>query len=56
MILVKDEVINYIVVGNCLNVFVFDKGYNGVIIIIVKIDFFKIDGNLIEVECGVMFF
>ncbi|WAM35978.1 UDP-N-acetylmuramate dehydrogenase [Caldicellulosiruptor acetigenus] len=52
--LAKDEAINYIVVGNCSNVLVSDKGYNGAIITTVKIDSFKIDGNLIEAECGAM--
>ncbi|WP_041737834.1 UDP-N-acetylmuramate dehydrogenase [Caldicellulosiruptor owensensis] len=52
--LAKDEAINYIVVGNCSNVLISDKGFNGAIITTVKIDSFKIDGNLIEADCGAM--
>jgi len=52
--LIKEKEINYIVVGNCSNVLVSDKGFNGAVITTVKIDSFKIDGNLIEADCGAM--
>ncbi|WPX09120.1 UDP-N-acetylmuramate dehydrogenase [Anaerocellum danielii] len=54
MTLAKDEEMNYIVVGNCSNVLVSDKGFDGAIVSTVKIDSFKIDRNLIEAECGAM--
>ncbi|BCS82138.1 UDP-N-acetylmuramate dehydrogenase [Anaerocellum diazotrophicum] len=50
----KDKAINHVVVGNCSNILVSDKGFDGAIITTVKIDFFKIDGNVIEAECGAM--
>lgn len=52
--LLKDKAINHVIVGNCSNILVSDKGFDGAIITTVKIDFFKIDGNVIEAECGAM--
>lgn len=52
--LVKESKINWHIVGNCSNVLVSDRGFDGAIITTIKIDFFKIHENLIEADCGCM--
>jgi len=52
--LVKESGINWRIVGNCSNVLVSDKGFDGAIITTTKMDFFKTEENLIEAECGCM--
>ncbi|WAM32659.1 UDP-N-acetylmuramate dehydrogenase [Caldicellulosiruptor naganoensis] len=42
------------VLGNFSNVLVSDRGFDGAIIITTKLDFFKIEENVIEAECGCM--
>lgn len=52
--LVKENGIEWHIVGNCSNVLVSDKGFDGAIVTTTKMDFFKIEENLIEAECGCM--
>ncbi|AZT91616.1 UDP-N-acetylmuramate dehydrogenase [Caldicellulosiruptor changbaiensis] len=52
--LAKENGISWRIVGNCSNVLISDKGFDGAIITTTKMDFFKTEENLIEAECGCM--
>lgn len=48
------EKIKYIILGNGSNVIIGDNVYDGVIIVLTKINDIKIDNNVIVAECGAM--
>ena len=48
------EKIKYIILGNGSNVIIGDSVYDGVIIVLTKINDIKIDNNVIIAECGAM--
>lgn len=48
------EKIKYIILGNGSNVIIGDSVYDGVIIVLTKINDIKIDNNVIVAECGAM--
>lgn len=48
------EKIKYIILGNGSNVIIGDSVYDGVIIVLTKINEIKIDNNVIVAECGAM--
>ncbi|OPJ60409.1 UDP-N-acetylmuramate dehydrogenase [Clostridium oryzae] len=50
--LLKQENIDYIVIGNGSNLIVSDEGYDGVIIKTSKLNSIKVYGNIIEADCG----
>ncbi|WAM35018.1 UDP-N-acetylmuramate dehydrogenase [Caldicellulosiruptor morganii] len=52
--LARKNQMDWKVLGNFSNVLVSEKGFDGVIITTVRMDFYKIDQNVIEAECGCM--
>lgn len=50
--IVKENNMSWFVVGNCSNVLISDRGFNGTIISTIDINSFSIEDDFIEAECG----